>query len=224
MFDPTVNPAVDPSGLAMMKLYPKSNVINTNTITNFSNVPVRSLDENEFDVRVDHTFSAKDSVFGRFSYDQATSFVPGGSPGFAEANAFGSSQTITNHGRNVAISETHIFSGRNINQFTFGYNRIFNHIRSFGDGTCEAANIGILGANLNSKCPECPSGGDDAVDQRLHELWHELHPDEQLLGAWGSRICSLPGRNQRIPDFGLVSTWFAASTTSRLAADSAISR
>ena len=94
-------------------------------------MPVRSLDENEFDVRVDHTFSAKDSVFGRFSYDQATSFVPGGSPGFAEANAFGSSQTITNHGRNVAISETHIFSGRNINQFTFGYNRIFNHIRSF---------------------------------------------------------------------------------------------
>ena len=90
MFDPTVNPAVDPSGLAMMKLYPQPNVINPNTITNFSNVPVRSLDENEFDVRIDHTFSNKDSVFGRFSYDQATSFVPGGSPGFAEANAFGS--------------------------------------------------------------------------------------------------------------------------------------
>jgi len=158
MFDPTVNPSVDPSGLAMMKLYPQPNVINPNTVTNFSNVPVRSLDENEFDVRVDHTFSAKDSVFGRFSYDQATSFVPGGSPGFAEANAFGSSQTITNHGRNVAIAETHIFSGRNINQFTFGYNRIFNHIRSFGDGTCQAANIGILGANLNSNCPNAPAG------------------------------------------------------------------
>jgi len=158
MFDPAVNPSVDPSGLAMMKLYPQPNVVNTNTITNFSDVPVRKLDENEFDARIDHTFSAKDSLFGRFSYDQATSFVPGGSPGFAEANAFGSTQHITNHGRNLALSETHIFSGNNINQATFGYNRIFNHILSFGNGTCEAANIGILGANLNSKCPNAPGG------------------------------------------------------------------
>jgi hypothetical protein len=158
MFDPTVNPSVDPSGLAMMKMYPQPNVVNFNTLSNFSNVPVRSLNDAEFDVRIDHNISAKDSVFARFSYDQATSFIPGGSPGFAEANAFGSTQNITNHGRNVAVSETHIFSARNINQFTFGFNRIFNHIRSFGDSSCEAANIGILGANLNSKCPNAPAG------------------------------------------------------------------
>ncbi|HET6178092.1 MAG TPA: TonB-dependent receptor [Candidatus Sulfotelmatobacter sp.] len=158
MFDPAVNSSVDPSGLAMVKLYPAPNVINSQTITNFSDVPVRKLDENEFDIKIDHTFSNKDSMFGRFSYDQATSFVPGGSPGFAEANAFGSTQNITNHGRNLALSENHIFSSRNINQFTFGYNRIFNHILSFGNGTCEAANIGIMGANLNSKCPNAPAG------------------------------------------------------------------
>ncbi len=142
----------------MMKLYPTPNAVNAQTGTNYANVPVRKLDENEFDIRLDHTFNSKDSMFGRFSYDQATSFVPGGSPGFAEANAFGSTQHITNHGRNLALSETHIFSSNNINQFTFGYNRIFNHIASFGDGTCEAANIGIMGANLNSKCPNAPAG------------------------------------------------------------------
>jgi len=162
MFDPSVNANVDPSGLAMMNLYPQPNSVNTATGTNYANVPVRRLDENEFDVRIDHTFSAKDTLFGRFSYDQAASFVPGGSPGFAEANAFGSTQNITNHGRNLALSETHIFSSHNINQFTFGYNRIFNHILSFGNGTCEAANIGILGANLNSKCPNAPA---DVVTQ-----------------------------------------------------------
>ena len=158
MFDPSVNPSVDPSGLAMMRLYPQPNAVNANTLTNFSDVPVRRLNEGEFDIRLDHTFSSKDSAFARFSYDQATSFVPGGSPGFAEANAFGSSQNITNHGRNVALSETHIFSDRNLNQFTAGFNRIFNHILSFGNGTCEAANIGILGADLNSKCPNAPAG------------------------------------------------------------------
>jgi hypothetical protein len=161
MFDPTLSgPAAmfNAAGLAMMKMYPQSGTPNTDTFTNFSNVPVRRLDETSFDIRLDHTFSTKDSVFGRFSYDQATSFVPGGSPGFPEANAFGSTQNITNHGRNVALSENHNFSDRSINQFTFGYNRIFNHILSFGNGTCEAANIGIQGADLNSKCPGGSAG------------------------------------------------------------------
>ena len=148
----------DPSGLVMIHLYPQSTTPNLTTLTNYANVPVRKLNEGEFDVRLDHNFSSKDSVFARFSYDQAVSFVPGGSPGFAEANAFGSTQDITNHGRNVAITETHIFSDHNINVVTGGFNRIFNHILSFGDRSCEAAKIGIQGADLNSQCPGEPAG------------------------------------------------------------------
>ena len=148
----------DSAGLAMMRLYPQSTGANLSTLTNFADVPVRRLDENSFDVRLDHNFSTKDSLFARFSYDQAASFVPGGSPGFAEQSAFGSTQHITNHGRNASISETHIFSPNNINQASFGFNRIFNHIISFGDATCESANIGIQGANVNGKCPNAPAG------------------------------------------------------------------
>ncbi len=149
---------IDPTGQAMMKLYPLTNSINKSTLTNFASVPVRSLNEGEFDGRMDHTFSAKDSIFARFSYDQAVSFIPGGSPGYAAPSPFASSQNITNHGRNVAISETHIFSDHNLNQLTFGFNRIFNHIKSFGDNTCEAANLGIQGADIDSKCAGAPPG------------------------------------------------------------------
>src|SRR5260370_31192417 len=53
-----------------------------------------------------YTTLFRSSLFGRFSYDQAFSFVPGGSPGFAEANAFGSNQRIRNHARNIALGET----------------------------------------------------------------------------------------------------------------------
>ncbi len=159
MFDPTVNPSVDPTGLAMMRLYPAPNGNpNFQAITNYANVPVRKLNEGKFDIRLDHNFSGKDSAFARFSYDQADSFVPGGSPGFAEAGAFASTQNIANHGRNVAVSETHIFNSNNINQINIGFNRIFNHILSFGNGSCEAANIGILGADLNTKCVNSPPG------------------------------------------------------------------
>jgi hypothetical protein len=148
----------DPVGRQMINLYPNAASTFNALGFNYANEPVRRLGEDEFDLRLDHNFSSKDSVFARFSYDQATSFVPGGSPGFAELGAFASTQNITNHARNAAVSETHVFSDRAINQFSAGFNRIFNHILSFGNGTCESAILGIQGANLDSNCPGAPPG------------------------------------------------------------------
>jgi hypothetical protein len=140
---------INPIAQQMINLYPLPNTINQGSFYNFVNEPVRSLDETKFDVRLDHDFSSSDTAFARFSYDQAGSVVPGGAPGFAESNPFGSNQGILNHGRNIALSETHIFSPRTVNQITGGYNRIFDYITSFGTGSCEAAKIGIPGANLD---------------------------------------------------------------------------
>ena len=89
--------------------------------------------------------------------------MPGGSPGFAEANAFGSNQRIINHARNIALGETHVFSANMVNQATFGYNRIFDYITSQGTGTCASATIvpgGIPNANLG-----CP--GSTCLSRRL---------------------------------------------------------
>ncbi|MGB6675388.1 MAG: carboxypeptidase-like regulatory domain-containing protein, partial [Terriglobales bacterium] len=143
---------VNSAGAKAIQLYPTPNAANLASGFNYVNQPVRKLNEGTGDIRVDHNFSTKDSIFGRFSYDQATNFVPGGSPTWAEVNAFGSNQYIDNHGRNAAVSETHLFSDRTINQASFGFSRIFNHILSFGTGSCEAAIIGIPGANLGSHC------------------------------------------------------------------------
>ena len=142
---------VNPQGASVAALYPAPNVTG-NAGFNYANQPIRRLNQGTGDVRVDHNFSSSDSVFGRFSYDQATNFVPGGSPTWSEQNAFGSNQHIENHGRNAMISETHVFSPNTINQVSFGYNRIFNHINSFGTGSCEAAVIGIPGADLGAAC------------------------------------------------------------------------
>ena len=142
---------VNPIGARVALLYPTPNA-NPAGGFNYENQPVRKLNEGTWDVRLDHNFSSKDSAFARFSYDQATNFVPGGSPTWSEANAFGSNQHIENHGRNAVITETHVFSPNLINQATVGYNRIFNHILSFGTGTCEAAKLGIPGADLASQC------------------------------------------------------------------------
>jgi hypothetical protein len=153
---------INPIGQAMINLYPAPNANNPSSAYNYVNEPVRELDETKFDTRLDYTLSQKDNAFGRFSYDQAYSYVPGGSPGFAEANAFGSNQRIINHARNVAIGETHVFSSTLLNQATFGYNRIFDYISSQGTGTCASATIvpgGIPGANLG-----CPGGSSKCLN------------------------------------------------------------
>ena len=133
---------------SLVNLYPLPNANNSALGYNYVNEPVRSLNEGEFDVRLDHNFSDKDTAFARFSYDQATSYVPGGAPGFAEQGAFASNQGILNHARNIALSETHVFTPSTVNQINAGYNRIFDYISSQGTGSCEAAAIGIPGANL----------------------------------------------------------------------------
>lgn len=142
---------INPIGAKIVQLYPAPNA-NPSQGFNYANLPVRKLNEGTWDIRVDHNFSPKDQAFARFSYDQATNFVPGGSPTWSEANAFGSNQHINNHGRNAVVSETHEFSANTINQVTAGYNRIFNHILSFGTGSCEAATLGIPGTDLGSAC------------------------------------------------------------------------
>ena len=75
-------------GQGLMDLYPPVNPANPkeapvgsfNQGYNYVNEPVRSLDESKFDVRLDQTITSSDTAFGRFSYDQAFTYDPGGAP------------------------------------------------------------------------------------------------------------------------------------------------
>jgi hypothetical protein len=138
----------DRVGQELINLYPLPNANNPALDYNFTSEPVRSLNEGKFDIRVDENISAKDTLFARFSYDQAESYVPGGAPGFAEQGAFASNQGIINHARNAAISETHLFSPNTVNQMSVGFNRVFDYITSQGTGSCISNALGIPGANL----------------------------------------------------------------------------
>jgi hypothetical protein len=152
---------INPLAAKLVAFYPEPNVANPGTF-NYLAEPVRSLYETKFDIRLDHSFSSSDNAFARFSYDQANSYVPGGGgvDNFTESNFFASNQGIINHARNIALSETHVFSPTTVNQVTGGYNRIFNYITSQGTGSCESAKLQIPGANLDcSSSNTCaPSG------------------------------------------------------------------
>jgi len=161
-------------GQGLINLYPAPNASGNGY--NYVNEPVRSLNETKFDARVDHTISANDSLFGRFSYDQAASFVPGGAPSLAESNAFGSNENLVNHARNIAIGETHVFSTKLLNQASFGYNRIFDYIASTGNSSCGGALIGVANADLGCT-GSTPNGANP---------YSEGYPSTELNGVYWS--------------------------------------
>ena len=64
----------DPLASRLAALIPAPN--SSNPGFNYQAVPVRSETRNNFDVRIDHTISNKDSLFGRFSYENQPSYIP----------------------------------------------------------------------------------------------------------------------------------------------------
>ena len=138
-------------GQNILNLYPSALPAGSPGLTtgfNYTSSPTRSLNDNEFDARIDHQLSEKDRLFARFSWDNASQFNPSGLPGFGAKSSFTSTTNFRTRTRNIAFSETHIFTPHIVNQIAAGYNRDYNQIRGFGYGTAEAASLGITGANL----------------------------------------------------------------------------
>jgi len=157
-------------GQGLMNMYPPVNPLNPSEVPagsaalgyNYVTEPVRSLNETKFDLRLDQTLTSKDNLFARFSYDQAFTYDPGGAPApyLAEANPFGSNETLINHARNIAIGETHVFSPRTLNQASVGYDRIFDYIASQDNFTCGSAILGIPYADLGCSGSGTPNPSD----------------------------------------------------------------
>src|SRR5580658_6320173 len=118
------NGSVDPLAARLSALIPPPN--SDNPGFNYLAVPTRDESRNNFDVRIDHTFSAKDSIFGRFSYESQPSFIPSPFQNILDGGGFFDGHEDFSY-RSVAVSETHIFDSTHINEFRFGYNRINAH-------------------------------------------------------------------------------------------------
>ncbi|MCL5670582.1 MAG: TonB-dependent receptor [Acidobacteria bacterium] len=98
---------------AKLALWPQPNLTGV-AGANFVRPIVDSNNFDEFDTRVDHTFSERDRLMGRFLYDNVLQTRYATIPYNGEF--------YPSHTRNAALSETHLFGPSLINVFTFGYN------------------------------------------------------------------------------------------------------
>jgi len=146
--------AINPVAAGLAALFPAPNVdINGN---NYLVDPKKSLQQDNFDVRVDHTFSDKDNFFARFSYENQPIFTPGPFTNFLDGGGF-TAGNQDNAYRSVAISELHTFSPKLLNEFRLGYNRINSHRVEPNANTDVSGQLGLLGVPFQSGIGGLPS-------------------------------------------------------------------
>jgi len=135
----------DPIMQKYLALYPLPN--RAAVANNFVLNPKFTDDNNQGDVKLDHRFSASDSMFVRYSMGNRTFVIPLNVPdvpfnGYFAANEF-LPQVINNRG--VAIGHTHTFSPRLINELRVGYNRLYATVTPRSGGRNLSEEFGIPG-------------------------------------------------------------------------------
>jgi hypothetical protein len=111
----------DPAAVDLLNRYPLPNL--PGTANNYRRVAPEDQDQDQFDFRIDHSFSDSDRIFGRFSYARDLSVpvtpLPDGS-GAITAGAIGDTETRI---QSLAFSHTHVFEKGHVNQLRVGYTR-----------------------------------------------------------------------------------------------------
>jgi outer membrane receptor protein involved in Fe transport len=135
---------IDPVGQNLINLYPLPNL--PGIANNFLYNPTRTLSENEFDVRIDHTFSEKDNGFFRYSQAHDNIYQPGPLPTPAVGGVISGLSREPSY--QAVLNEAHGFSPSTINTARFGWSRIDINSLDANAGQPLASEVGIPGSNV----------------------------------------------------------------------------
>ena len=105
--------------VATLGLVPNPNAGPANAQSNnYLFIARQPFTSNQYDVRIDHQFSEKNTIFGRFSRGLQTSVNPGNFAGF-----IGGGTNNINNTLHTVIDDTHVFSSSLVNEARVGYTR-----------------------------------------------------------------------------------------------------
>ena len=150
--------AINGTAQKLLDLYPLPNRVNTagNGLlsSNFTE-PLKNTDTTaQWDARLDYNASAADQAFVRYSYQHEYQLYPPPLGPILDGGSFGADGNEVNLGENFALSETHIFSPKLLNEFRFGYN--YGH---FSYTQPNATNLGLAASLGLGGIPESPLNG-----------------------------------------------------------------
>jgi hypothetical protein len=139
-----INPAcIDPVAARLINFYPQPNVPGAAVNNNFISNGILNSDIDQFDVRVDHTLTAADNVFGRYSFQETDRREP---PALGDPIASGDfASNIFIRGQNFAGGWSRVFGSAVFSEFRVGYNRVRSDSVHPAFGVDVNSQVGIRG-------------------------------------------------------------------------------
>lgn len=145
---------IDPVAKNLLQVFALPNIpgqlVNNLRVNNLS---VQVLDQ--WDGRIDHTFSEKDSAFARYTFGRADVTLPHDLPlasnGVLNPLSFTGSSNRLNHAPSTqaTLQEIHSFSPSLVNQLALGYTRWYLQVTPVDLGNYTSEKLGLLGSNTS---------------------------------------------------------------------------
>ncbi len=149
---------IDPVARNLLALFPLPNL--PGVTNNLRINPLQVQVQDQFDARVDQSFSDKDSMFARYTYGRADISYPA-TPvlvngvinplAFAQGNSIAGTLKL-NHApsQQATVQEVHQFTPNLLNQLALGYTRFALRVSSLDEGHNLASRLGLQGANTGA--------------------------------------------------------------------------
>jgi hypothetical protein len=135
---------IDPVARQLINLYPPPNVPGSGFFNNnFISNGILNNDVDQFDVRLDHSLSAGDRIFGRYSFQHTDRHEP---PLLDDPVASGDfASDILNRGQNFVAGWSRVFGSTVFNEFRMGWNKVSSDSVHPAFGIDANAQYGIIG-------------------------------------------------------------------------------
>lgn len=139
---------LNPMGVAIAALYPLPN--RNAPGADFVSSPSLTDNQNQFDLRLDHSFRQSDNFFARYSLVDDNLFDPfAGSSGDSSIPGYGIQ--VPSRAQNAALGETHIFTPVLLNELRLAFNRVSNGDYQQGQGTSINGQLGLPELSTNPR-------------------------------------------------------------------------
>ncbi len=143
---------LDPNAVKLMSLFPDPTPGLAGR-QNYSSFASAQQTINQYDVRIDHNFSAKDILFGVYDSSRTVYTTPPNLPGLAEGQNFGAGTTEAPRYA-IALGYTHVFTPSLTNEVHAGWSHSIERIIPF-----EANTLGIPEQYGITGVPQSPGNG-----------------------------------------------------------------
>ena len=139
---------IDPIGQKIVNVNPAPNTGAAGLLdNNYVNVPIEPTRQDQFDTRVDHSFSSNVNIFGRYSFSDTKAFRPGPRPGLSEGSFNDTFGAALWRSQAVATGGTWTLSPTLISDTRFGWARgNFYQTPPNANSGCPLELIGLKGA------------------------------------------------------------------------------